>query len=154
MDTKVAAQVARQMATFFKVFKDVEDVLDAATRVENLKGELDGQIKSLQAQKEAAAEELKNAKAHVAKAKADYASAKARQEEEAQERLESLNRDLRQRQEAAEEALAVTRRDLEAARKTHSEFVATASAEREELEKAVKALQKQLDGLKAKVANL
>lgn len=154
MDIKSASAAARQMANFFKVFKDVEEVLEAAARCDSLKAEMDGQIASLQAQRANAEEELRNVKAHATKAKADYASTKARQEQEAQERLESLNRDIRERQEAAAKELGACAASLADAQKAHQEFVSQATAEKAALEQSVKALQKQLEGLKAKVASL
>lgn len=154
MDTKVAGQVAKQMAQFFKVFKDVEEVLEAAAQVENLKGEVARQIENLVAERTKLEGEIREVKASLSAAKTQYAKAKEAQEAAGKAAAESLEAALKARQEKADAELAVTQEQQRKANEDHTAFVEAAAANRAELERNIAALQKTFAGLKSKVASL
>lgn len=154
MDIKTAATVARQMSQFFRAFKEVEEVLDAAAHADNLQGEIEDHIKNLIDQREQLAKDLDHAQNNFAKVKKSFQEQLQKQAEEQNERLESFSRELEQKQREAGEQLASVTKDLEGARKAHFEFVTAAAQEREGIEKDLKGLMRQLEQLKSKVASL
>lgn len=154
MDIKAAGHVAKQMAQFFKVFKDVEDVLEAAAQAENLKGEIARQIENLTADRIKAEGEVREVKAGLAVARAEYERTKANQEAALASQRESAARAASARQAEVDGALKVTQDALHKAQNDFADYCKKAADERDELERNIKALQKHLDGLKAKVAAL
>lgn len=154
MDTKVAGQVAKQMAQFFKVFKDVEEVLEVAAQAENLKGEREKQIAGLTNELARLEGAVREARALLEVSKTDHANAVKAQDAALKELKASADAAAKARQEKADKLLAETNEALALAQKAHAEFMEWAAAEHADAEKSIRALQKQLEGLKAKVAAL
>lgn len=154
MDTRIAANISHQMAQFFRVFKDVEEVLEAATRADNLKGEVEQAIALLQQQKSSIESEVAASKAVLLQSKLDYAKAKEKHEAELHEQTQRAVNDLTSRRTGLEAEIAVLQGQREAAHRDLVAYLESASVQRQEADRNLAALQKKFDDLKAKVAAL